>query len=59
VERRPADSNGSDLGHARLEEAAASFRTSVETIRKKAEMLGLAWKRRDGRKSRLQTKGYN
>jgi hypothetical protein len=25
---------------ATLEEAAASFRTSVETIRKKAEMLG-------------------
>jgi len=41
-----------------LEEATASFRTSVETIRKKAEMLGIA-KRRDGRKSRLQTKGYN
>jgi hypothetical protein len=38
---------------ATLEEAAASFRTSVETIRKKAEMLGVAWKGRDGRKSRF------
>jgi hypothetical protein len=36
---------------ATLEETAATFMTSIETIEKKAEMLGLTLKERDGQKS--------
>jgi hypothetical protein len=37
-------------GSATLEEAAAAFRTSVETIKRKAEKLGLPLKGMDRRK---------
>ena len=35
---------------ATVEEAAATFRTTFDTIERKAEKLGLPLKRRDGRK---------
>jgi hypothetical protein len=37
-------------GSATLEEAAVTFRTSLETIERKVEKLGFPLKGRDGRK---------
>jgi hypothetical protein len=44
---------------ATLEEAAASFRTSVETMRKKPKCWALPGRGATAEKGRLQTKGYN